>query len=142
MNKERIEKIRYGWVTNYPNPEFTGDKVGYIVSVNQAHDDIKFLLEEIDNVSLFSLPDKIMFAGMNMTTEFKNKLVYWVGWDCGSYEVFGPDRVLGRDYKSGKYQLSLDSCLLTNALPISEHVYLTKEEAEKKCEELKNESKK
>ena len=137
MNKERIEEIRKGWVTDYPNPKFTGDKIQCLLSIECAQRDIKFLLEEIDK--RLPMINTILYAGMSICYEFKGEDVYWVGWDCGSWVVFGPSKVLGKDYSDSKYQLSLDSCLLTTALPISEHVYLTKEEAEKKCEELKNE---
>ena len=50
MDKIRIENIRKGWVTNYPNPDFTGDKVQCLCSIAQAQKDIAFLLEQVDNL--------------------------------------------------------------------------------------------
>ena len=46
----KVEEIRRGWVTDYPNPNFTGDKVQCLASIEQAHNDIKILFEAYDSL--------------------------------------------------------------------------------------------
>lgn len=49
-DKERLDEIRKGWITNYPNPDFTGDKIECLCSITAAQKDIAFLLDQIDNL--------------------------------------------------------------------------------------------
>lgn len=44
----KAAEIRKGWVTNYPNPKFSGDKIECLVSIEAAHKDISFLFTLID----------------------------------------------------------------------------------------------
>lgn len=93
----------------------------------------------------WSFNNHMLSAGMCPCSKFGDSEVYWVGNDTGDLCVFGPDRVIGQAMENGElieeYQLDFKSCLLTTALPYSEYIYLTREEAEAKCEELKEEQK-
>lgn len=46
----RVKQIREGWVTNYPHPKFTGDKLACLLSIEHAQKDICFLLDRYDTL--------------------------------------------------------------------------------------------
>ena len=61
--------------------------------------------------------------------------VYWVGWNCGEWYVYGLDKIISIN-ESGVYELEVKTCLYTTTLPFSSVVCMDYEEAEKKCKEL------
>lgn len=84
----------------------------------------------------------ILSANMSMGSEFGSHPVYWVGNEQGTYYVNGPDKVLGQRIENSKaireYEMPSDDLMYTTMSNITPYVYFTKEEAEKKCEELKS----